>query len=160
MWWPWYDRFDCGLPNHCTREKLIQVKLCSSQLGTQSSIIQERNYFKWSYDLHSYERNFSNCQEKREKFWTSTRFQPYIWPTPAICPVGWASRRHREITGSNPTAVAQFFRILYTIAKIAFISLSTIPSFDFISQIQDMIHFVQKLIRLESRAIWSFSPAV
>ena len=28
----------------CTREKSIEVKLCS--LGTQSSIIQQRNYFK------------------------------------------------------------------------------------------------------------------
>ena len=31
---------------------------------------------KWSYDLRSYERNFSNCVEKPEKFRTSTGFEP------------------------------------------------------------------------------------
>ena len=30
--------------------------------------------------------------------------------------------RHREVTGSNPVEVLNFFRLLYAIAKIAFIT--------------------------------------
>ena len=33
-------------------------------------------HLKWSYDPRSYERSFSNCVEKPEKFRTSTGFEP------------------------------------------------------------------------------------
>ena len=47
-----------------------------------------------------------------------------------------ASHWYREVTGSNPVEVLNFFRLLYTIAKIAFITARIIASLDFISAVQ------------------------
>ena len=45
-------------------------------VGCRLPIFVSFIYFKWSYDLRSYERNFYNCVEKPEKFRTSTGFEP------------------------------------------------------------------------------------
>ena len=52
-----------------------------------------------------------------------------------------ASHRNREVTGSNPVEVLNFFRLLYAIVKIAFITAKIIASLDFISAVH-MIHFI------------------
>ena len=42
--------------------------------------------WKWSYDPRSYERNFSNCVEKHEKFQDLTGFEPALtnWATKTL----------------------------------------------------------------------------
>ena len=63
----------------------------------------------------------------------------YKWPAPNvsdfIAPLVRASHRYREVTGSNPVEVLNFFRLLCTIAKIAFITNRIIASLDFISAV-------------------------
>ena len=55
------------------------------------------------------------------------------------------SHRNREVTGSNPVEVLNFFRLLYAIVKIAFITAKIIVSLDFISAVH-MIHFIYHFI--------------
>ena len=72
---------------------------------------------KWSYDLRSYERNFYNCVEKPEKFRTSTGIFQCVAPE---------SRGH----GFKPRWSPEFFRLLYAIVKIAFVTAKIIASLE------------------------------
>ena len=49
--------------------------------------------------------------------------------------VGRASHRYREVTGSSPVEVLNFFRLLYAIVKIAITTGEDHSSFDFISAV-------------------------
>ena len=92
---------------------------------------------KWSYDPHSYEHNFSNSTVKPEKF-RITWFIHHLWPgyfkmeilEPAL-------QGHRL----KPHGSLQFFRLLYAIAKIAFIAARIIALPDFILAVQYMSYY-------------------
>ena len=59
---------------------------------------------KWSYDPLNYERNFSNCVEEREKFSTSTGFEPVTSRGRCDALSSW----HHELTGSKPFEIGIF----------------------------------------------------
>ena len=92
---------------------------------------------KWSYDPRSYERNFCNCVKKPEKFRFSTGFEP-------------VTSRYRC------DALTRLFRLLYAIAKIAFITARIIASLDFISAVHIwyISHIISSLIH-SSREHWN-----
>ena len=119
---------------------------------------------KWSYDLRSWERNFCNCVEKPEKFWTSTGFEPVTSRFRCDALTNWAMKPLTLGAGhlwvlmvpwgmnqwwNDKMSVApesrghgfksrwspEFFRLLYAIAKIALITAKIIASLDFISTV-------------------------
>ena len=65
--------------------------------------------------------------------------------------------QHREITGSNPGKVLKFFRLLYAIAKITFITARTIAPLDFMirSSIYDLLPCIHSARGSENCAILS-----
>ena len=120
---------------------------------------------KWSYDPHSYERNFCNCIEKPEPVTlryrcnalTNWAMKPltlgagHLW----VLMLPWRMNQHEmiydpfdfnvsgfivqlvralhrycEVTGFKPWWSPEFFRLLYAIAKIVFMTARIIASLD------------------------------
>ena len=94
---------------------------------------------KWSYDPHSYERNFSNCVEKPEKLWTLNR----VWARDLAMTVRHSNQLSYEATDVGSWSFSgfstQLLIKLYSYLRGSY----NVVSLNFISTIQYMIHFIR-----------------